>query len=248
MRLRQMTRHRSSTDAEFCKVMLRHKIIHSQTGDAQMEKSGKGAFIVLEGIEGAGKSTAIRTVSDFLTESGRKVKHTREPGGTPLAEELRNAIKHEWQEKVLPVTEIFVMYAARAQLVENVIRPALAEGTFVVGDRHDLSTVAYQGGGRGVELSLLRTARHMAIGDFRPDLTFLLDISPELGFERVRKRAEASDRFENERLEFFRRVRQAYLDAAAEDSSIEVVDASRTETEVCADIRQRLEVFLCSRG
>lgn len=248
MRLRQMTRHRSSTDAEFCKVMLRHKIIHSQTGDAQMEKSGKGAFIVLEGIEGAGKSTAIRTVSDFLTESGRKVKHTREPGGTPLAEELRNAIKHEWQEKVLPVTEIFVMYAARAQLVENVIRPALAEGTFVVGDRHDLSTVAYQGGGRGVELSVLRTARHMAIGDFRPDLTFLLDISPELGFERVRKRAEASDRFENERLEFFRRVRQAYLDAAAEDSSIEVVDASRTETEVCADIRQRLEVFLCSRG
>lgn len=248
MRLRQMTRHRSSTDAEFCKVMLRHKIIHSQTGDAQMEKSGKGAFIVLEGIEGAGKSTAIRTVSDFLTESGRKVKLTREPGGTPLAEELRNAIKHEWQEKVLPVTEIFVMYAARAQLVENVIRPALAEGTFVVGDRHDLSTVAYQGGGRGVELSVLRTARHMAIGDFRPDLTFLLDISPELGFERVRKRAEASDRFENERLEFFRRVRQAYLDAAAEDSSIEVVDASRTETEVCADIRQRLEVFLCSRG
>lgn len=248
MRLWQMTRHRSSTDAEFCKVMLRHKIIHSQTGDAQMEKSGKGAFIVLEGIEGAGKSTAIRTVSDFLTESGRKVKHTREPGGTPLAEELRNAIKHEWQEKVLPVTEIFVMYAARAQLVENVIRPALAEGTFVVGDRHDLSTVAYQGGGRGVELSVLRTARHMAIGDFRPDLTFLLDISPELGFERVRKRAEASDRFENERLEFFRRVRQAYLDAAAEDSSIEVVDASRTETEVCADIRQRLEVFLCSRG
>lgn len=213
-----------------------------------MEKSGKGAFIVLEGIEGAGKSTAIRTVSDFLTESGRKVKHTREPGGTPLAEELRNAIKHEWQEKVLPVTEIFVMYAARAQLVENVIRPALAEGTFVVGDRHDLSTVAYQGGGRGVELSVLRTARHMAIGDFRPDLTFLLDISPEQGFERVRKRAEASDRFENERLEFFRRVRQAYLDAAAEDSSIEVVDASRTETEVCADIRQRLEVFLCSRG
>jgi len=213
-----------------------------------MEKSGKGAFIVLEGIEGAGKSTAIRTVSDFLTESGRKVKLTREPGGTPLAEELRNAIKHEWQEKVLPVTEIFVMYAARAQLVENVIRPALAEGTFVVGDRHDLSTVAYQGGGRGVELSVLRTARHMAIGDFRPDLTFLLDISPELGFERVRKRAEASDRFENERLEFFRRVRQAYLDAAAEDSSIEVVDASRTETEVCADIRQRLEVFLCSRG
>ena len=213
-----------------------------------MEKSGKGAFIVLEGIEGAGKSTAIRTVSDFLTESGRKVKHTREPGGTPLAEELRNAIKHEWQEKVLPVTEIFVMYAARAQLVENVIRPALAEGTFVVGDRHDLSTVAYQGGGRGVELSVLRTARHMAIGDFRPDLTFLLDISPELGFERVRKRAEASDRFENERLEFFRRVRQAYLDAAAEDSSIEVVDAPRTETEVCADIRQRLEVFLCSRG
>ena len=213
-----------------------------------MEKSGKGAFIVLEGIEGAGKSTAIRTVSDFLTESGRKVKHTREPGGTPLAEELRNAIKHEWQEKVLPVTEIFVMYAARAQLVENVIRPALAEGTFVVGDRHDLSTVAYQGGGRGVELSVLRTARHMAIGDFRPDLTFLLDISPDLSFERVRKRAEASDRFENERLEFFRRVRQAYLDAAAEDSSIEVVDASRTETEVCADIRQRLEVFLCSRG
>lgn len=213
-----------------------------------MEKSGKGAFIVLEGIEGAGKSTAIRTVSDFLTESGRKVKLTREPGGTPLAEELRNAIKHEWQEKVLPVTEIFVMYAARAQLVDNVIRPALAEGTFVVGDRHDLSTVAYQGGGRGVELSVLRTARHMAIGDFRPDLTFLLDISPELGFERVRKRAEASDRFENERLEFFRRVRQAYLDAAAEDSSIEVVDASRTETEVCADIRQRLEVFLCSRG
>ena len=116
-----------------------------------MEKSQKGAFIVLEGIEGAGKSTALRAVTAFLEESGKKVLHTREPGGTPLAEELRNAIKHEWQEKVLPVTEIFVMYASRAQLVENVIRPALSEGTFVVGDRHDLSTVAYQGGGRVLE-------------------------------------------------------------------------------------------------
>ena len=213
-----------------------------------MEKSQKGAFIVLEGIEGAGKSTALRAVTAFLEESGKKVLHTREPGGTPLAEELRNAIKHEWQEKVLPVTEIFVMYASRAQLVENVIRPALSEGTFVVGDRHDLSTVAYQGGGRGVSLEVIRSAKNMAIGDFRPDLTFLLDISPEQGFERVRKRAEASDRFENERLEFFRRVRKAYLDAASDDSSIEVIDASRTESEVRADIRQRLEVFLCSRG
>ena len=140
------------------------------------------------------------------------------------------------------------MYASRAQLVENVIRPALSEGTFVVGDRHDLSTVAYQGGGRGVSLEVIRSAKNMAIGDFRPDLTFLLDISPEQGFERVRKRAEASDRFENERLEFFRRVRKAYLDAARDDSSIEVIDASRTESEVTADIRQRLEVFLCSRG
>ena len=213
-----------------------------------MEKSQKGAFIVLEGIEGAGKSTAIRAVTDFLTKSGKKVMHTREPGGTPLAEELRNAIKHEWQEKVLPVTEIFVMYAARAQLVENVIRPALAEGTFVVGDRHDLSTVAYQGGGRGVDMSIIKAAKRAAIGDFRPDLTFLLDISPEQGFERVRKRAEGSDRFENERMEFFRRVRKAYLDAAAEDRSIEVIDASGAEADVIAGIRQRLEVFLCSRG
>ena len=130
-----------------------------------------GKFIVIEGLEGAGKSTAHQCVVDALKELGiDDVVFTREPGGTPLAEKLRHLIKHETEEPVTDKAELLMLYAARIQLVENVIKPALAQGKWVVGDRHDMSSQAYQGGGRQLDQRLLQSLKETILGDFEPDL------------------------------------------------------------------------------
>lgn len=138
-----------------------------------------GKFIVIEGLEGAGKSSTHQVVVNTLTEFGiHEVIFTREPGGTPLAEKLRYLIKHEAEELVTAKAELLMLYAARVQLVENVIKPALARGKWVVGDRHDLSSQAYQGGGRGLDRHLMTTLKNAVLGDFKPDFTLYLDIEP----------------------------------------------------------------------
>lgn len=199
----------------------------------------QGRFVVIEGLEGAGKTTAIETVQQWLREQRHPLVQTREPGGTPLAEQIRTLVKSVQQEKVSPVTELLLMYAARAQLLDNVIRPALARGDWVLADRHDLSSRAYQGGGRQIPDEVLDPIRQLVLADLRPDLTLYLDIDPVIGLERARARGEL-DRIEQEQLGFFQRARAKYLAVAASEANIVVIDAAKP----LADVQQQLRVAL----
>jgi len=198
-------------------------------------------FLVIEGLEGAGKSTAVSTVINWLAEQGiTDVITTREPGGTKLAEKMRAIVKEvNTEEPLTKSAELMLMYAARAQLVENVIKPALAKGQWVVGDRHDLSSIAYQGGGRGFDISVLNALRNVAIGDFKPDMTLLLDIDPAVGLQRAQIRGEL-DRIELEQLSFFQRIGAKYKELAEADDSIYCVDAGQNIDTVQAQIRDVL--------
>lgn len=209
----------------------------------------KSRYIVIEGLEGAGKTTAIKTVVETLAKVGiTEIDFTREPGGTPLAEKLRQLIKHGIaEEKVTDKAELLMLYAARIQLIENVIKPALAKGRWVIGDRHDLSSQAYQVGGRGLSAELMQVLRNTILDDFRPDLTLYLDIEPTLGLQRARDRGEL-DRIEKESLDFFERTRQRYLELAAEDDTIITIDANKSLEEVQKTIRQTLSNWLVAQG
>lgn len=192
----------------------------------------KGKFIVVEGLEGAGKSSAIASVKQYLQRAGHEVVCTREPGGTALAENLRTLVKQVQDDEVVaPQTELLLMYAARMQLLVNVIQPALIEGKWVLGDRHDMSSRAYQGGGRQLDEAFINQLRHAVLGDLTPDLTLYLDIDPAIGLERARARGEL-DRIEQEQLTFFQRTRQKYLQIAASEPNIEVIDASQSLEQV----------------
>lgn len=188
-------------------------------------------FVVIEGLEGAGKSTAVATVLNWLKAQGHEVVQTREPGGTPLAEQIRTMVKSVQDETIAPETELLLMYAARSQLLANVIRPALAQGHWVLADRHDLSSRAYQGGGRQIASEIIDHIRAVVVKDTRPDLTLYLDIDPEIGLKRALARGEL-DRIEQEQLDFFKRTRQRYLEIAATDSTIVVIDAAQPLAEV----------------
>lgn len=205
----------------------------------------KNAYIVIEGLEGAGKTTAINTVVEILNQAGiQDITFTREPGGTPLAEKLRGLIKQGIAgEKVTDKAELLMLYAARVQLVETIIKPALDAGKWVVGDRHDLSSQAYQGGGRGIDRQLMQSLRDLVLGEFKPALTLYLDITPELGLQRARARGEL-DRIEKESLAFFERTRSRYLELASADETILTIDASQNIEQVQQDIRQTLQQWL----
>jgi dTMP kinase len=205
-------------------------------------------FIVIEGLEGAGKSTAIQAVIDTLTDCGvHSIVTTREPGGTPLAEKMRELVKHDHQDEVLhDMTELLLMYAARVQLVENVIKPALASGSWVVGDRHDLSSQAYQGGGRGIASDTMQSLKRVTLGSFEPDLTLYLDIDPKIGLARARGRGEL-DRIEKMDMSFFQRTRERYLQLALNDSRIITINAEQSVAEVKHDIAEAISDWIhCS--
>jgi dTMP kinase len=187
-----------------------------------------GRFITLEGIEGAGKSTVARLVRDRLRERGRQVVMTREPGGTPLAERVRQIVLDRGDEHMTPQAETLLMFAARSVHLDNLIRPALLRGAWVVCDRFTDATRAYQGGGRGVSVDWIERLAAEIHGDLVPHCTLLLDLPVQVGLERAKVRAgdAAADRFESEREPFFERVRAAYLELArAEPARIRVVDA-----------------------
>lgn len=201
----------------------------------------KSNYIVIEGLEGAGKTTAIKTIVEILNKVGiTKINFTREPGGTTLAEKLRKLIKHGIvEEKITDKAELLMLYAARIQLIENFIKPSLEKGKWVISDRHDLSTQAYQGGGRRISSKLIKILRNIILDDFRPDLTLYLDIEPTLGLQRARNRNEL-DRIEKESLNFFNRTRQRYLKLAAEDDTIITINANQSLIDVQKTIRQTL--------
>jgi dTMP kinase len=193
-----------------------------------------GRFITLEGIEGAGKSTVARIVCEWLKARGSTVRLTREPGGTPLAERVRQVALERGSERLSPVTETLLMFSARGIHLENLIRPALTAGEWVVCDRFTDATRAYQGAGRGVSAELIEALATAVQGDLRPDCTLLLDLPPALGLARARQRSGlAADRFEAEKEEFFERVRAAYLElASAEPHRIHLINAAVALPEV----------------
>ncbi|MFD0966910.1 dTMP kinase [Seminibacterium arietis] len=204
----------------------------------------KGKFIVVEGLEGAGKSTSLETIIKTLNMLGiSDPVLTREPGGTPLAEKLRYLIKHETEEPVTDKAELLMLYAARIQLVENVIKPALTEGKWVIGDRHDMSSQAYQGGGRQIDSNLINTLRTITLGDFEPDFTLYLDIDPALGLARAKGRGKL-DRIEQQKLDFFYRTRQRYLELVKDNPKAVIIDATQEFDQVQIAVEQAIENFV----
>jgi len=210
----------------------------------------RGLFITLEGPEGGGKTTQARRLAGLLRDAGHAVLCTREPGGTAAGEMIRGILQHDVAgETIHPETETLLFAASRAHLVQTVILPALEEGTWVVCDRFHDSTTVYQGYGRGLPLEAIAVINAFAIGPACPDLTLLLDIAVEQGFERLKQRqdanSEAPDRIEQAARSFHQRVRAGYLDMAAkEPRRFRRVDASRGEEDVAAAIREIIRPLL----
>ena len=193
-----------------------------------------GKFITLEGVEGVGKSTNLELISDLVESGGYDVLLTREPGGTRLGERVRDILLDKKETGMTPMAELLLMFAARAQHVEEVIKPALARGTWVVSDRFTDSSYAYQGGGRQLGSDVVAELEQLVLGDFRPDLVIILDLDVQTGLERASKVAEA-DRFESEEQAFFERVREIFVDRSSA-SGYRLVDAGRPLNEVQKDI------------
>lgn len=202
----------------------------------------KNYFITVEGIEGVGKTTSLRFLAEYLHKHDKSVMVTREPGGTPLADDIRRFILAEHDEEIHPDTELMLIFAARAQHIAKVIKPALAEGQWVLCDRFTDASYAYQGAGRGIPNERIAALETWVQGDLRPDYTILLDAPIEIALERIKKRGKL-DRFESEHMDFFRKVKNCYLQRAHnEPSRFHIVDASGSIEKV----QQQLEKILKS--
>ena len=209
-----------------------------------MNSVRRGRLITLEGIEGAGKSTHAETVCAALRDRGLTVVAAHEPGGTALGGKLRELLLSKANADVTAEAELLLMFAARAELIRRVVRPALEQGHWVVSDRFTDASYAYQGGGRGCARETLDALSRIVCRETRPDLTFLLDITPKEGAARVGKRGE-KDRFETEGADFFERVRKAYLTlAAAEPQRWRVIAAGQELEQVKAEVVSELDAFL----
>jgi dTMP kinase len=207
----------------------------------------RGVFVSIEGGEGAGKSTVLAAISALLRERGFDVVATREPGGTPAGEAIR-ALLLDPASHLVAEAELLLMMASRAQLVRELVQPALARGAAVLSDRFTDASYAYQGGGRGIESGVIASLERWAAG-IKPDFTFLLDVGVDVGMARARARGGAPDRIEAERGEFFERVRAAYLArAAAEPGRFRVVDASQPAEAVVVEVRRLLGAWLDARA
>ncbi len=196
--------------------------------------NNRGLFITLEGIDGAGKTTQFDTIAGFLRAAGRHVTTTREPGGTPLGERIRALLL---TEAMTTSTEALLMFAARQEHVLRVIEPALLQGHDIVCDRFTEATFAYQGAGKGIPQDRLQTLARWVHPGLKPDYTFLIDVPAELAARRLQAQGRARDRFENESLDFFMRVRQHYLNMAeAEPARWGVIDGTQSADQVRLDI------------
>ncbi len=204
----------------------------------------RGKFITVEGGEGAGKSTNLDLIKELLEAAGQQVLYTREPGGTPLGEDIRTLLLGHKHDGMAPETELLLMFGARAEHLSQKIVPALNAGIWVLCDRFTDATYAYQGGGRGIDPARIQVLEQWVQHDLRPDLTLILDLPIELGLERAGKRS-APDRFEKEAHQFFHNVRECYLDIAKkEPKRVKVVDAYLPLAQVQSRIKTVVGKFL----
>ena len=205
----------------------------------------QGIWIVIEGIDGAGKTTAISTIQQVFAQFKLPTKVYREPGGTALGEGIRSLLKRD-DLTILPIAEVLLMYAARIQLLEQEIMPCLERGTHVILDRHELSTFAYQSGGRGIDIDIISQISQACMPIRKPDLTFFLAVKPQVGLERVKKRGEL-DHYESQSLEFFQRIALSYERFIGNYPNVICIDANQTFEEVQQDIITELENFFAAK-
>ena len=204
-----------------------------------------GKFISIEGVEGAGKSTQVSFIQDYLTSLGKIVVVTREPGGTELSEKIRNLLLDPSSNSMANDTELLLMFASRAEHVSQVINPALHRGDWVLCDRFLDATYAYQGGGRGIQRQRIQQIADWTLRGLIPDLTLLFDLPVELGLERVLERKEDMDRFEQEKIDFFQKIRKSYLKSAEEEPNrIKILDASLSITKIQEQLTQLIKPLI----
>lgn len=203
----------------------------------------KGKFITIDGVEGAGKSTQIKFICDYLEAKGVNVVLTREPGGTDLGEKIRELLLSTTTKSMHSDSELLLMFAARNEHIHHKIIPALEKGDWVLSDRFTDASYAYQGGGRGLDIERIEHLEHWVLKGFTPDMTLLLDIPVDLGMSRVESRGE-KDRIELEDLDFFERVRQAYIDRSEKyPQRIKLIDSSKSREHTSAQIEKILEIL-----
>jgi dTMP kinase len=201
-----------------------------------------GSFIVIEGLEGAGKSTAMHVLQASLNMRQINFITTREPGGTIFAEKIRDILKEPQTEVLDPRAELLLFYAARIQLLETVIRKNLAQGVWVLADRFELSSFAYQGYGRSLDIEFMQVLSKFSLQNFKPDLILFLDIEPSIGLERALTRGP-QDRIEAEQLDFFTRVSRGYKELIAGMDNVVTIDASLSVAEVAGQIQAALDAY-----
>jgi len=206
-----------------------------------------GKFITIEGIEGAGKSTQLAFIQHYLSKQGQSLTVTREPGGTELGEQIRELLLIPRPQGMAVDTELLLMFAARAEHVEQVIKPALERGEWVLSDRFTDATFAYQGGGRGISQQRITDIADWTLKGLQPDLTLLFDLPVEVGQQRVLSRNEGVDRFEQEKVDFFQRIKECYLDRAQQEPQrIKVIDANQSITEIQTQLIALLDRLVAS--
>jgi dTMP kinase len=211
-------------------------------------EGGGGLFVTFEGVEGSGKSTQADRLQRSLEERGHDVVRSREPGGTPLGERIRELLLDREETGMEPVAELMLFLASRAEHVARVVVPALERGAVVLSDRYGDASIAYQGGGRGLGVELVTRLNETATGGVQPDVTYLLDVAPETGQRRKSRDESAPDRIEQETMSFHERVRRTYLDLAArEPARFVVLNGERDAGEVAAEILARTERLLKAR-
>jgi dTMP kinase len=205
-----------------------------------------GKLITIEGIEGAGKSTALQSIKHYLVKHQIDVLVTREPGGTHLAENIRQLLLYPSNIETIQVeTELLLIFAGRAQHISQCIKPALQSGKWVISDRYIDASYAYQGGGRCIDIRLIQTLDQWIVDDCYPHLTFLMDLPVTVGFKRTEKRGGHKDRIEQEDIAFFERVRHIYLERATQDPNrIKVIDASKSILSVEKQLYHELDIYL----
>jgi len=202
-------------------------------------------FISIEGIEGAGKSTQLAFIQRYLSDNGKQLIVTREPGGTPLGEEIRSLLLTPTDSGMAIDTELLLMFSARAEHVARVIKPALEQGEWVISDRFTDATFAYQGGGRGISQQRISELANWTLKGLKPDLTLLFDLPVEVGQQRVLSRNQGVDRFEQEKIEFFQKIRTCYLERAKQEPNrIKVIDSSQSIAEIQSQLITILEPLL----